>query len=91
MPKKAQASDSFGSPCSLEGQLYPGVHQQSGGQEREGGNPLLHSQGVPSGALHPELGCKVEEQSFIEKNNKQTNKQKTKNKTLKKLLANFPI
>lgn len=43
MPKKAQASDSFGSPCSLEGQLYPGVHQQSGGQEREGGNCPLCS------------------------------------------------
>jgi len=42
---------------SLEGQLYPGLHQRQHGQQAKGGDsaPLLHSGETPPGALHPAL------------------------------------
>jgi len=43
--------------CSPEGQLYPGLHQEKGGQQVEGGDsgPLLRSGATPPGVLHPAL------------------------------------
>jgi len=38
--------------CSLEGQLYPGLHQEKRGQQVEGGDsPLLCSGETPPGVL----------------------------------------
>jgi len=43
--------------CSLEGQLYSGLHQEKCGQQVEGGDsvPLLCSSKTPLGVLHPAL------------------------------------
>jgi len=42
---------------SPEGQLYPGLHPQQGGQQVKGGDsaPLFRSGVTPPGVLHPPL------------------------------------
>jgi len=49
--------------CNPEGQLYPGLHQEKGGQQVEGGDsaPLLCSGETPLGALHPALEPSAQE------------------------------
>jgi len=48
---------------SLEGQLYPGLHQKQRGQQVKGGDsaPLLHSGEIPPGALGPALEPSAQE------------------------------
>ncbi|GAB0185617.1 cAMP-dependent protein kinase inhibitor alpha [Grus japonensis] len=45
--------------CSLESQLYPGLHQKKCDQQVEGGDsrPLLYSGETPPGVLCPALGA----------------------------------